>query len=102
MAKGAHGFNHVNAKMVLVKIPHTVREFGLTVCPFFGFLPLMVEGHVPQGVEVQVLSSAQKEHPRTGMFFLLWGLYLISKPSKKWDKKFLHKSIDFSYLISTI
>jgi hypothetical protein len=70
MAKGAHGFNHVNAKMVLVKIPHTVREFGLTVCPFFGFLPLMVEGHVPQGVEVQVLSSAQKKNiPAWGMFF---------------------------------
>jgi hypothetical protein len=78
MANGAHGFNHVNAKMVLVKMPHTVREIGLTVCPFFGFLPLMVEGHVPQGVEVQVLSSAQKDIPLWDVFLYVINEHLVS------------------------
>ena len=53
-----HGLNHVNKHMATSGTEHIDTQKLLPMCRLAGKTVGMVEGHVPQGVRVQVPLSA--------------------------------------------
>jgi hypothetical protein len=65
----SHGQNHIKKHIVPLKNRHRVSRKRVTLCLIFEKSRNLVEGHVPQGMEVQVLSSAQAFRIKNPLFF---------------------------------